>query len=224
MARTSRHESRPKVPTWRPPGAAGRLYHRPVQQESVDGRRARRDRNTEAVVDAALALIAEGNVRPGVAEIAERSGVSPRSLFRYFDDLTELHALALERQAALVAHLFAPLDASGDRATRVRRFVDHRLHQHEVMGAYARAAVVRAPVSEVIRDGLRARRAALRRQMEALFEPELSRLDRGGRRVVADVIEAASAFEAIDLLRVERRRSRAATAQALTLAVEGALR
>ena len=190
----------------------------------VDGRRARRDRNMEAVVDAALELIAEGDVRPGVAEIAERSGVSPRSLFRYFDDLTELHAMALERQARMVAHLFAPLDATGSRARRIERFVEHRLDQWEAMGAYARAAVARAPASEVIRDGLHARRRALRRQMEAVFATELAKLDAGGRRDVADALEAASAFEAIDVLRLERRRSRAATARVLALAADRLLR
>lgn len=195
-----------------------------AQEELVDGRRARRDRNMEAVVDAALELIAEGNVRPGVAEIAERSGVSARSLFRYFDDLSELHAMALERQAEVVGDLFAPLDASGSRARRIDRFVEHRLHQYDVMAPYARAAVTRAPLHPVIHDGLRSRRAALRRQIEAIFAPELSRVDAAAHRDVVDALELASGFEAIETLRAERRRSRAAAARVLTLAVDRLLR
>ena len=50
--------------------------------DTVDGRRVRRDRNRDAVVDALLTLYGEGNLEPGSAEIAERAGLSPRSLFR----------------------------------------------------------------------------------------------------------------------------------------------
>lgn len=178
----------------------------------------------EAVVDAALELIAEGNPRPGVAEIAERSGVSARSLFRYFDDLTELHALALERQSEVVADLYEPIDASGSRGRRIERFVEHRLHQYDVMGPYARAALARAATSDVIREGLRSRRSALRRQMEAVFEPELSKLAPSARRDVVDALEVATTFEAIETLRVERRRSRASAGRVLTLTVDRLLR
>ena len=55
-----------------------------------DGRHARRDRNRLAVVDAMLELYVEGNLDPSSDEIAERAGLSPRSLFRYFEDLDDL--------------------------------------------------------------------------------------------------------------------------------------
>ena len=55
-----------------------------------DGRRLRRDRNRTAVVDALLDLYGESNLRPSTAEIAERAGLSHRSLFRYFDDFEDL--------------------------------------------------------------------------------------------------------------------------------------
>src|SRR6185437_733480 len=55
-----------------------------------DGRRLRRDRNRMAVVDALLDLYGESNLRPSTAEIADRAGLSHRSLFRYFDDFDDL--------------------------------------------------------------------------------------------------------------------------------------
>ena len=55
-----------------------------------DGRRASRERNRIAVVDALLDLYAEGNLRPGAGEVARRAGLSRRSVFRYFDDLDDL--------------------------------------------------------------------------------------------------------------------------------------
>ncbi|HQZ33105.1 MAG TPA: TetR family transcriptional regulator, partial [Ilumatobacteraceae bacterium] len=63
-----------------------------------DGRHARRDRNRLAVVDAMLLLYAAGNLEPSSDEIAERAGLSPRSLFRYFDDLDDLVRVAISRQ------------------------------------------------------------------------------------------------------------------------------
>ena len=69
---------------------------------SIDGRRARRDRNRETVVDAILSLYQEGNVSPSLDEIADRSGVSHRSVFRYFQDLEELYRVAIERHHAML--------------------------------------------------------------------------------------------------------------------------
>ena len=72
---------------------------------AVDGRRASRDRNLNAVVDALLDLFQEGNLRPGADEIAARSGLSRRSVFRYFDALDDLARVAIARQPARVSHL-----------------------------------------------------------------------------------------------------------------------
>ena len=47
-----------------------------------DGRRLRRERNRDAVIEALLDLFGEGNLQPSTDEIAVRSGVSARSLFR----------------------------------------------------------------------------------------------------------------------------------------------
>lgn len=43
--------------------------------ERVDGRNARRDRNTEAVLDAVHDLFVEGLIFPSVDDVARRSGV-----------------------------------------------------------------------------------------------------------------------------------------------------
>ena len=63
--------------------------------EKIDGRRASRERNRDAVVDALLDLYREGNLSPGADAVAERSGLSRRSLFRYFDDLDDLCRAAI---------------------------------------------------------------------------------------------------------------------------------
>src|SRR5580692_8817356 len=67
---------------------------------STDGRRLRREQNREAVLSAMGELFAEGLYQPNVNEIAERAGLSPRSLFRYFDDVDDLHRATIEGQLA----------------------------------------------------------------------------------------------------------------------------
>ncbi len=64
---------------------------------AVDGRTMRRTRNRSAVITALLDMIREGDLHPGAAEIAERAGVSHRSIFRYFDDLDDLVRTAIDQ-------------------------------------------------------------------------------------------------------------------------------
>jgi len=52
-----------------------------------DGRVQRSSRTRDKIVNGALALIRKGNVKPTSNEIAEAAGVSPRTVFRHFDDL-----------------------------------------------------------------------------------------------------------------------------------------
>ena len=51
----------------------------------VDGRRERRAGNRQAALDALVELFGDDRFQPSTAEIAERAGISARSLFRYFD-------------------------------------------------------------------------------------------------------------------------------------------
>ena len=69
----------------------------PVEQISSDGRTARRDRNREAVLDAVLELFSEDAASPAPDDVAARSGVSLRSVYRYFDDMETLIRAAMAR-------------------------------------------------------------------------------------------------------------------------------
>lgn len=62
-----------------------------------DGRRQRTERSRKAMIDAALALIQDGNFAPTAREISERAGVGIRSFFRQFEDMDSLF-LAVDAQ------------------------------------------------------------------------------------------------------------------------------
>ena len=69
-----------------------------VAPDEVDGRIARGKRARTAIVDALLALIEAGELRPSAARIAERAGVSLRSVFQHFRDVESLFAAMADRQ------------------------------------------------------------------------------------------------------------------------------
>ena len=112
----------------------------------TDGRRLRRALNREAVVDALLDLYAEGNLRPSTDEIAERAGISPRSLFRYFEDADDLAGEAVARQLARALPLL-PVDGDADDpfGDRVRALVNQRLRLFATLGRAAHVSRLRAP-------------------------------------------------------------------------------
>lgn len=56
----------------------------------VDGRRLRGERSRDAIINAMIALQAEGVLVPTAQQVAERSGVNIRSLFRHFQDMEGL--------------------------------------------------------------------------------------------------------------------------------------
>lgn len=188
----------------------------------ADGRRLRRDRNREAVVRALLSLYNEGNLNPSTEEIALRSGVSARSLFRYFDDVDDLCEAAIEQQQLDVRHLL-PLDVDADRpfAERVTALVRQRGELFETIESVATVSRLRAPFQLVVADRLTQGRAFLRQQLADLFAAEIAALpaDTAATRLAA--ADIATSFEAWRLLRDDQRLTRpkaaAAMADALTV-------
>ena len=167
----------------------------------LDGRHLRSERSRAAVVDALLSLYDDGVVRPGVADIAARAGVSPRSVFRHFADLEGLAEAAIERQWQRVHQLFDAPPPGGDGESRVSALVDQRLRLYGAVIGVARAAVVLASSSAVVASTLRARRRLLGDQVDALFAPELDARPDPARTELAAALEAAASLENVDYLR-----------------------
>jgi len=174
----------------------------------TDGRRAWRDRNRLAVVDALLDLYAEGNLRPGASEVAARSGVSRRSVFRYFDDLDDLDRTAIARQQERVKHLVEiPHFGDGPVAERIAAIAEQRVRLFDAVAPAARVSRMRAPVHKVIAEELAQSRQHFTRQVERQFAPELSALDAAERLSVSAAADAVCSFEAFDLLKTARGMS-----------------
>ncbi|MDG1412253.1 MAG: TetR/AcrR family transcriptional regulator [Acidimicrobiales bacterium] len=176
---------------------------------SVDGRSARRDRNRESVVDALLELYGEGHMRPSLDLVAQRSGVSHRSVFRYFEDLNELDRVAIERFHERCAHLFEiPALGEGSLSARIERLVDQRLILHDATAPVARVARMRAPTHPVLAENIVTNREVLRRQVAAHFAVEFELHE--PTTVLA--ISALISMETIDLMRSDHGSTRVRSA------------
>jgi AcrR family transcriptional regulator len=140
---------------------------------ATDGRRLRREQNREAVVDALLGLFRDGNYQPSAVEVAARSGLSLRSLFRYFDDVDDLHRAAAARQIALALPLLEPgIGPDAPTLDKIRAVVRARVRLFEEIGPSARALRACAHRHKPLAAELARNRAFFRRQLAVLFAPE----------------------------------------------------
>jgi AcrR family transcriptional regulator len=182
-----------------------------------DGRRARRHRSRDLAVDAVLDLLNDGVPRPTAQQVAERSGVSLRSIFRIFDDVETLHATAAARQQDRVRHLFVNVDLDGPQDARADAIARVTAGVYAEVAPVRRAALRTAPESEVLRAELDRARVWLRREIERVFEVELSAVDDDGITYAA--LESVLSFETWDQLRngqgVSAARARTITTRML---------
>lgn len=168
----------------------------------VDGRRAWRERNRNAVVDALLDLYSEGIINPGAQEVAERSGISRRSLFRYFDDMDEMCRVAIDRHQERVSHLFE-LDGLGDGplVERIDGIAEQRTRLFETVAPVRRIARIRASHQPILSEELKRTRNLLSRQVEAHFAAELDTMDADSRRSTLAAADVLTSFDGFDVMR-----------------------
>ena len=189
------------------PGAGARPDHESEEDPGpgTDGRQLRRQRNRDAVVEALLNLYRDGNLRPSTEEIAARSGVSPRSLFRYFDDVDDLNRTAMQGLQERVGHLF-PITVSRDEPldVRVAALVDQRFRLYDAIGNAAVVARLRSPFQPELAEQVHQNRTLFRGQIETLFARELADLPEGRAGRVLAAADVLTTFEACQLLTVDQ--------------------
>ena len=175
----------------------------------VDGRHLRRARNQDAVVEAILELLREGHLRPSAREIADRAGVSLRSVFRHFEDLDALFSAAVERQMRRVSASFEFATPDGPLDERIRVFVRYRVSLFEEIAPVRRAATLEAPFRDPVQKALELSHRALRHQLVTAFDPELLSRPAKDRRVLLEALDVVCGWSTWETLR---------TAQSLTVA------
>src|SRR4051794_2745211 len=148
---------------------------------AIDGRTARALRTREAIVDASIALVDEGDLRPTAPRIAERANVSVRSVFQHFDDLEGLYAAVGDRLVERLAYVGLNVSPDTSLDERVQEVVRHRTAMLEAITPMRRAATVHAPFSQEVSARLQAGHDFLREEIAAAFAPELGAGNQGRR-------------------------------------------
>ena len=191
---------------------------------STDGRVLRRERNRAEIVDALLDLLREGHMDVSAATIAQRAGLSERSIFRYFDDLDDLYrsvcAVQFERERK-----HAEIDSfrTGSTADKIDHFVAQRVRLFTSIGNVGRASRVFAHRNLVIAKQLRRARTLLRRQVADHFADELAALPAAERQQVATAIDSLCNFESFDIMRNDYDMSISSITSTMTTGIRKAL-
>jgi len=72
-----------------------------------DGRKARRKRSRDGIVQATLLLVERGNWRPSVKDIAAQAGVSVRAVFDIFGTLDDVYEELMRTHSASLRYIYA---------------------------------------------------------------------------------------------------------------------
>jgi AcrR family transcriptional regulator len=167
----------------------------------IDGRRARRDRSRQAIVDAAFALILEGKGPPSTEAVAERAGVSVSSIFRNFDGLADLQEQALDQFRERFSHLLnATPSVDASLEDRISFFVRNRLDLYEQAGSLMSMARARALEHDTLVEAVARNRSTLADQTRACFGHEIDGLTPSGAADLTAVIDSLTSPEGFELM------------------------
>ncbi len=195
--------------------------------ETSDGRSARRERNRDAVLDALVALTTEGKHEPSIDEIAERAGVSYRSVYRYFDDRTEMMEAATDRALEWIQPLL--VDASGPLVPadpidmRIDSVINARVEVYFKVAEMMRQTMVQSFSNRKIDEHFRNARRISRRQVHDRFHNELKLFSPQEGELRISAIDQTLSFMSLDYMFEERSHSREEVERFLRLAIRTAL-
>ena len=172
-----------------------------TERKQRDGRTVRAERTRRALVEALLALLNEGRLRPTAAEIAERAGVSERSVFQHFPDREALLEAVAREQYERVMPTIRPVDASLSLAARIDEFVAQRATLYERAAGVRRAALLMEPESDVVAGWLTTVRRAGAAEVERVFRREIEATPADEREPLRAALIAACAWGTFEALR-----------------------
>lgn len=172
-----------------------------MKATKIDGRRARGLRTRDAIVTALMDLIGAGDVAPTAQRIADRAGVSVRSVYQHFTDVEGLYADASARTFDWVMTMSRDIDPAWDRERRIEEYVASRSAVLEALTPFNRASRLIEPQSEAIRRNRQVMQRQSRERLALAFAPELGRLEGSARANLLNILDLLASWPAWDHLR-----------------------
>lgn len=142
-------------------------------QQRVDGRTARSERTRNAIVDAHLQLIREGDLRPTADRIAKQAGVSLRALWSHFADMEALFTASGRRVLEIRDAAHRPVSPDLPLPERIDAYCRQRTRLLEQIGPTAKAAALKEPFSETLQRYRRLHVERVRDELGTLFAAEV---------------------------------------------------
>jgi len=167
-------------------------------------------RTRRAILDAAQTLFeVDGVLDPPLERVAERAGVTTRTVLRHYGSKEGLmEAAVADAGARVMADRAAP---PGDVATAVRKLVDH----YEEMGDRVLRLLAEAERNPVVKQVTDNGTALHVRWVEEVFAPFLEGLSPAARRERVALLATVTDLHAWALLRRRHGLSRRATEEAI---------
>lgn len=199
----------------------------PRSAEPIDGRQTRTLRSRRAICDACLDLVQEGVLQPSADQIAERAGVSRRSVFNHWTDLAALYddvvAVGMER----CAPLREPIRRELPLGARVAKLAAVSARFFEATTPFRRSMAASALVGPVQGEAQRVGRALLQQQRDeiaAIFAGELAQLAAHERAELVEALAVALSPASWEHLRWSRGLSAARARGVMQRSLQALLR
>ena len=195
----------------------------PHAQARVDGRTERSRRTHAAIVSAYMALVREGYPKPTAPVIAQRAGVSVRSLWQHFPDMEAVYAATAETVFDQVGGFGPRIDTDLPLGARIRIFVDRRLTHLEAIDPFARASERREADSPALRRNHARHVSREAAHIADTFAPELAGLPTATHDDVLTALTATTAWRCWTTMREQLGLDRDRIASVLELTVAALL-
>lgn len=175
-----------------------------------DGRRARSFVTRSAIIKTMVELVAEGNPDPGAVEVAERSGISLRTVFRHFEEKEAILNAIDDLLVAAYQPLLAAPYGSDDWREQLGELIDRRCAINEAAAVFRISAVMQRYSSAFVAAKYRRLYAAEKRMLDAILPEALQTATQPGRTILM-----ACSFDNWRLLRQDEELSAEATVAAI---------
>ncbi len=155
----------------------------------TDGRLLRSERSRVGIADSLLSLLREGNTNPSSTEIAERAGVTQRTVFNHYADMDTLMLAVAVRNGDHILPLVPDVPPTGPVEARIESFGAATCRVLED-SQHIRWAILTHPSGERF-GGLAVQfmRNLMRERLQCTFTPELDRYSDDRRSEIVDMLE-----------------------------------
>jgi AcrR family transcriptional regulator len=167
----------------------------------IDGRVARGRRTRQAIVTALLDLVGGGDVSPSAKDIAERAGVSLRSVYQHFTDVERLYEDASDRIFDMVLSASEEIDPEAPLERRVEEMAASRAAALEMLAPFHRATRLLERNSSTIRKGRETMRQWHRDRLSRIFATELAKAPDPVRQPLLGALDTLCSSDAWEHLR-----------------------